>query len=250
MFNMIYCEFLKMKRLKIFPTMLGVCAIFPLMFLFTENKGAVINWNKYMFREQMGSSFTFILVFIIVAATLVSKEFTDNTARELYSYPTTRIKIFVSKIIVTIIIIAVVYMFKFCIIIVLGLIVPHENLTTNIIFTYLKVNFYIIIFQSALVPITVFIASVSRNLIAPIIYGVSLWMLDIVAFNLSEKVVQTMPSCLVMLPIMPLLDKYNSTAPITASMVTIPQISILSAVVTFIVGIALCTLYYKKADIG
>lgn len=250
MVNMIYCELLKMKRAKFFSTLCGICFIFPLMFLFTENKGAVINWNRYMFREQMSSSFTFILVFVIVAVSLIYTEFTNNTAINLYSYPTTRIKITISKIIMTIIIIAAVYILKFCITIVFGLSVQHEKLTTDLIFTYSKVNLYIILFQSALVPVTVFIASLSRNLVGPIIYGISLWGLNLLAFNLNEKIAQITPSCLVMVPIWPLLDKYNSTSPVTPSMVIVPQISILSAVVTFAIGMILCIVYYKKTDIA
>lgn len=246
MVNAVYCEFLKVKKTLLY-IMLGLI-VFQLSFLI-KNIGAVdpINWHSHLIHVELVNFFsTYIVMFVMIAAYIFSREFKDNTATILYSYPLSVIKIFISKLIFITFIIISVYVIEFTLTLLGGLMIPHEELTGEIILIHSKIHVYSIFFQIALSPLTIFISLLSRNIIIPSIYGISLMFMNVLAMNIKKCYFQCVPS---LLPALPVLMHFRTLESLSADMINIPQRSILAGIVTFLVGITACVLYYKKADI-
>ena len=131
-----------------------------------------MTWNKYLFQvEQMSFIITNIAMFVLIAAYIYTREFSCNTANILFTYPMSRIKIFMSKLIVILVITLCITVLQILLTVLGGLLLPHEALTREILLGHLKMNLYALIFQYAILPIAIFIALLSRNVIMPMVYG-------------------------------------------------------------------------------
>lgn len=175
MLNMIYSELLKLKNTyMIIIVLIGgtVSTVIMVLARFISSEH-MMTFEKYAYNiEQMNFLILYIVLFSIIVSFVFSREFTDKTASVLYSYPTSRIKIFMSKLITVYILIFIVYVIEIASI-PLGYYfltgsIPAESLMIRDI----KANLYSLFFQFLLIPIPVLIANISKNNILPIVYGI------------------------------------------------------------------------------
>lgn len=174
MFNIIYSEFLKLKKSYIMSIAL-VCGVIGSIIMIVANliTGSAMTFEKFAGNiHQMNFSILDIILFSLVSAFVFSREFTDKTANILYAYPISRMKIFISKLITVYILIFLVY-FTQCISIYLGYYIA-DGITpsTALIMKDIKANGVSILFQFLLIPIPILIANVTRNIMLPLVYGI------------------------------------------------------------------------------
>jgi bacitracin transport system permease protein len=135
--------------------------------------GSAMTFEKFAGNiHQMNFSILDIILFSLISAFVFSREFTDKTANILYTYPISRMKIFISKLITVYILIFFVYFIQ-CISIYLSYYIANGIIPSRIlIMNDIKANMVSILFQFLLVPIPILIANVTRNIMMPLVYGI------------------------------------------------------------------------------
>ncbi len=225
MFNIIYAEFVKLKKSYILViTLMGGLLMPAIQFW-----GKVIDKEYYTgipkeVRESflqgyignieiMSFHFTYSIIFSLIAGYIVSREFTDKTTNVLYSYPIDRIKILIGKFIVICILVLLVYIVQF-ISSYLGIYIVWKELPlAEFIRTDIKINIYSALLQFILLPIPILIASITKNIIFPIVYGVLGALAGMVLLLVMTKNSIEAQFCPLALPVLPFYH-YNMGDPI------------------------------------
>ena len=123
MFNIIYSEFIKLKKSYILIIALFSGVLMPgIQFVadmashrnelvaLTERVGFLE--DRIVDIDRISVLFVYIIIFCLIAAYVFSREYTDKTANILYAYPISRIKIFFGKLITIYILIVFVYIIQ------------------------------------------------------------------------------------------------------------------------------------------
>lgn len=174
MLNIIYSEFLKLKRSYIISISL-ICGVLVSILMIFGNllAGIGMSFEKFACNiQQINFSILNIILFSLISAYVFSREFTDKTASILYTYPISRMKIFISKLIAIYMLIFLVYFIQ-CISVCLSYyitdgIIPSSALIT----THIKGNIVSMLFQFLLIPIPILIANITKNIMIPTVYGI------------------------------------------------------------------------------
>ncbi|WP_406542133.1 ABC transporter permease [Clostridium ljungdahlii] len=119
MFNIVYSEFLKLKKSYLVIITLIAAIFVPILeciqALSNNYRGSSETLRNTLFMnyrvniEVICFQFLYIVFFSLIASYVFSREFTDKTANTLFIYPSSRIKIFIGKLITVYIIIAFAY---------------------------------------------------------------------------------------------------------------------------------------------
>jgi ABC-type transport system involved in multi-copper enzyme maturation permease subunit len=216
-------------------------------------QGAFVNWNRYIFQvEQMTVMFTGTAMYILISAYIYTREFSCGTVNTLFSYPVSRAKIFAAKFIIIVLIMFCAMALQLTLTILGGLLLPHEKFTTEIFIAHLRLQLYVLILQCAILPVSTFIALVSRNIIMPIVYGGLVTTINVSVTGLKIKSINDyLPS---MYPISILFNSFKEVGKgemlMVNSKLTLSNSSIFIAAITFIISITFCVIYYLKTDIN
>lgn len=242
MYNAIYCEFLKIKRSPIFLVLIiGALAEPLLMFWGQIFREDIVEWDNYMGNIE---AMTFLVVglslFTLVASYIYTREFTERIAYTIYSYPLSKTKIFICKLITVFACIAFVYVLQFIAMLITGSIIDHEPLAKDFLILNIKIYCYSMLFQFAIAPLGILIGSVSRNLVVPMAYSVigTIMTISVAEFNESNIYFP------LYYPAMPVISVGKNSMELV-----INNQSIVIALIFFIITSALCIIYYEKGDI-
>ncbi|AGY76951.1 ABC transporter permease [Clostridium autoethanogenum] len=249
MFNIVYSEFLKLKKSYLVIITLIAAIFVPILeciqALSNNYRGSSETLRNTLFMnyrvniEVICFQFLYIVFFSLIASYVFSREFTDKTANTLFIYPSSRIKIFIGKLITVYIIIAFAYFIQ-SISTYLTLYISWRNLLPSyLIVKDIEVNLYSMLFQFLLIPIPILIGNLTKNIIFPVIYGI-LGAVSSAFMMLMGIYMQVDP---LMLPALPIYYFYKGD-PIDYVLV------ISSAVLTFGVSIFLCLYHYINGDIN
>lgn len=185
MLNMIYSEFLKLKKTYMAPVILiGGLSSTILMVIAKMMTGEYMGFEKYAYNiEMLNNLMLYIILFSLIAAYVFSREFIDKTANVLYSYPVNRIKIFISKLITVYILIIFTYLIE-----TVSIPLSHYFLygafpKESLIIKDIKANSLSMLFQFLLAPIPILIGNISKNIIMPSIYGILCFISSNIAAN-------------------------------------------------------------------
>lgn len=263
MFNAIYCEFLKLKKSKFYLYLLIITCFFPIAsssnLLGTSTS---IHWTSYIFQTwQWTPGLLTIPVSTLIVSYIFTKEFHFKTMSTLFCYPLNKSKIFFSKLIAAVILIAFVMLFQFLLVILIGLSLKHDELTSQIFFIYLKINLYELFCIYAILPIGLLISLVCKNSILPLIYSfilslanmyISIYILKLKTdymgsflYNNQDYFATYHPMLVFqncVKPIKTLMNISLSSVPLHASSIIIDSL-------VFAIGIILCLSYYSKCEI-
>lgn len=185
MLNTIYSEFLKLKKTYIIP-LIFICGILMtiLMFLARFITEHDMPFEKYAYNiEQVNFLMLYTVLFSITTACIFSREFTDMTANILYTYPVSRVKIFISKLIALYIIVFFTYAIE-----ALSIPISYYFLNgifpeANLIIKDIKANVYSLFFQVLIIPMPILVANISKNFIIPSSYGILSFILSNLLVN-------------------------------------------------------------------
>ncbi|BCZ49232.1 ABC transporter permease [Clostridium gelidum] len=256
MFNIIYSEFIKLRKSFIFiialiggvlmPGVQFVGAIGTVAEHYNEIQQVSIEpfLKSYIGNiEVMSFQFTYIIIFSLIAAYIFSREFTDKTSNILYTYPISKIKIFIGKFITIYILILFVYIIQFITTYLSLYIAWGELPSAEFISNDMKVNLYSVLLQFLLIPIPVLIANITKNIIFPIVYGVLGAVIEMLLMGITIKGSIYGQFCPLLLPSLPFYH-YHMGDPIDF------VITSGSAVITFGVFMFLCIYHCSNADIN
>lgn len=174
MLNIIYSEILKLKKSYIISvSLIGGVIMSILMASGNLLAGIAMSFEKFACNiEQMNAGILNIVLFSLIAGYVFSREFTDKTASILHTYPISRMKIFISKLITIYILIFLVYFIQ-CISTYLSYYIADGIVPSSIlILNNIKANIVSMLFQFLLIPIPILIANISENIMMPAVYGI------------------------------------------------------------------------------
>ncbi|MBU3100081.1 MULTISPECIES: ABC transporter permease [Clostridium] len=253
MFNLIHCEFLKLKKSYLFLTIAIIILIPPiLLYIKWHSEYNLIIWDMYLFQEEISSTALINLpMYVFISSYIYTREFSYNTAQTLFSYSISRPQIFISKFLTIVIMTSCIMILQLLFAVLAGLLLPHEPLTMGIVLGYLKINIYILVAQYAILPIAIFIAQVSRNIILPMVYGGIITVFNICVPQLKSGIIEYLP---ITYPIQIMTNSfktniYRQDIMIINNSIPLSSVSIVLAILTFIIGITMCITYYLKTDI-
>lgn len=250
MLNIIYSEFFKLKKsyiliialisgilmpgIQIISNIVNDYSIIPV-----KDRERFFQYNVLAI-DRMSILIVYIIVFCLIATYIFSREYTDKTINILYTYPISKGKIFSGKFITICMIIVFIYLIRI-LTTYLGLYMEWRVLPPlKFIYKDMKVNIYSALLQFLLIPIPIFIANITKNIIFPIIYGLLGTVVVGLLLGSGAKVYsQFFPLALPVLP----FYYYHKGDPIDF------VITIGSAVITFSLFMCLCIYHYNNEDI-
>lgn len=259
MLHVIYCEFSKLKKSYLYVVLLAVALFFPVLLLVGWTiQGAHVTWNKYLLQiEQISVLFLNLSLFAMTAAYIFTREYSYNTAHSLFCYPAGRIKIFISKVVVTIAVSSATLILQLGLGILGGLVLQHEPLTISIITGHLRMTLFILIYECAILPIAILIALLSKNVIMPVVYGGFVSVLILITSEIRSISIETLKEYVPFFyPIQILFNSIRgsdldpSGYVLVKSGVYLYAPPCIIALSVFVVGLLSCILYYSKTDIN
>jgi hypothetical protein len=187
LYNIISTELQKLKNCKILwaiPT-ISLIPNFLVFLIYASNpKFPIVVWKDYFLLPVMLINLLVgIGFFALLTGFIFSREYQEHMINNLFTYPIRRFNIFVGKLMVMFLIIAVTLFSSFVLSILSGLILKHEPLTTTLVFEYLRAYMLMVIMHFALVPIVAQLSISKRNIIPPIILGICAMVLNIIILN-------------------------------------------------------------------
>ncbi|MCT4619336.1 MAG: ABC transporter permease [Marinisporobacter sp.] len=187
MLSLIYTEVLKLKRNKIL-WLLPIGGLLPsilnLMIIIGNSKHYAIHWegafkNNFMFMTLIMA----VALFSLISGYVFSREYTENTVNSLYTYPVDPAKFVFAKLMVIFMMIYVTLIINYGSILGGGLLAIQEPLTGSLLMETVKKQVIVGIMFFALAPVGAFLGVIGKNVIPPIVLGISGVITNIVAIN-------------------------------------------------------------------
>lgn len=247
MLDGIYSEFLKLKR-----TGCYICVLltsFICLYFSTMNKQSVtsLNWYGYFFNFEFQAFLIFYAMVIPnIVAMVFLREFSCNTASIEFAYPRGRFGAFINKFIISILMIAVIYIISYICIVLSGFILLKTPLTLGVLGNHLKVFLVSFAFQVALVPLAATVALLGKSMIISFVYSIAL-IIGNASYMLGVKYQEFIFSVLPAAPI----AKFQSTIcqiPVPLNLV-ITRLDIYLGIFAFLIGTTACLIFYRNANI-
>lgn len=242
MLNIIYCELLKLKKSYI----MHVVLIGGMFMSILMNLVILVSNERHRTFESYSSNteiVNFLLLYIILFSLIVgyvfSREFTDKTSSIVYTYPISRIEIFIGKLITIYILISLVYLVEIISIYLGYYILYHTLPESTFIISHIKYNIYSLIFQFLLMPIPILITNISKNIMLPVVYGI---VGTIVTNVLGE-------SDFLFARYFPLAVPYNFIKKLYYPNLVDLKYNVISGISCFIISMIICIYQYNKAEI-
>lgn len=254
MFNIVYSEFLKLRKSYLFTIALVTSIFLPaiafVVTLLNDYSGIskVLRYTlikDYRINIEINCFvFLYTVLFALIAGYIFSREFTDKTDSVLYAYSISRTKIFIGKLLTLYIIILFIYIVQFLAAYLTLLMVWHELPSKAFMVADVKVSIYSALAQFLLMPIPILIGNATKNIIFPVIYGVlgAVSCMGTIAAGSIYSAVYMQFSPL-MLPALPMYY-FHAGDPIDFVLTTA------SAVLTFTIFMFLAIYHYNKMDIN
>lgn len=174
MINVIYSEFLKLKKssymLLILASALTMPIIMNIAILIVQDKNRTFDSYAYNI-EQISCLLIYGIVFCIISGYVFSREYSHKTASTLYSYPCSRIKIFIGKLFVIYATISLIYLIQ-CIAIYIGYYKLFGFIEREALINDIKANLCSLLCQMMIIPIPILLAIFKKNIIIPVAYGI------------------------------------------------------------------------------
>lgn len=248
MFNIIYSEFLKLKKSYIIILALIISVFIPIFQCIVSLSNDYSNISDTLrytlikdYRinvELICFQFLYVVFFSLISSYIFSREFTDKTTNILYTYPISRTKIFIAKLITVYILILAVYFIQFMTAYVTLYICWGYFPAKNFITEDIKVNTYSLFAQLLLMPIPILIGNISKNIILPVVCG-TLASISNMFIILTGIYMQMSP---LMLPAIPVYY-FHVGDPLDFIIITV------NTILTFCISIFICICHYNHVDI-
>ena len=242
MLNIIYCELLKLKKSYI----IHLAVISGMFMLILMDLVSLINKEKFQSFKHYSSTIEMLnilllytILFSLITGYVFSREFTDKTASVIYACSISRFKIFISKLITIYILISLVYIVRIISIYLSYYILMHTLPESTFIVNHIEYNVYSLIFEFLLMPIPILITNMSKNLIAPVVYGIVGTIVTMITLGSSSLVIKYFP----------LVAPYEFVEKIYRPNLVNLNYSVISGIICFIVSMIISIYQYNRDDI-
>lgn len=199
MLDILYSEILKFKRSWML-WLIPIGGLFPVLIVLMAYASPDYKANYYPYYKWEfffdGAYFYLIglskAVFIILAGYVFTREYQLNTINTIFTYPFSRFKVFICKLIVIFPLVFSVFLASLIFTIISYQVIEHNPLTIDVLLTFIKYGFIMTIVSMALIPSAILVSIIARNVIAPIVLGI----INLLCFAaMSSKVCWFVPVC-------------------------------------------------------
>lgn len=235
MFDFIYAEILKIKKSKVVLCLILTSIILPgiwfFLSLFYYPHSA---WASASIEVE---DFTFLiletLIFVLLSNYVFVKEYSYDTKGIEYAYPVHRIKIYVSKLLVTYMILLLIYTIHFFVVL-LGLALTMTMFSIkNMLFSHFEAYLLSILLQFCIIPIMVILGNVLKKYSYSILISILIYFFTLFLFALNKY--RNWPFIFQYMPILN-IDKVGSKA------------NGIYALITFLIAFIIGAVQYWKMD--
>lgn len=242
--NILYAEFMKLKRSYITPAVLVSAVFIPIViFINLKQPKEILNQDFYM-NTLLNIDMFQIAVFnnimtALVSGYIFSREYTDKSANVTYSYGYSRFKIDAGKFIVSVILIMLEQIINLAVISLL-FIFKGYTIPGDVFILQCKVAVISFIISIVMMSVPALIGIWSKNIIAPVIYGVIQSVFSILIGSLGGIYVQIFPMSL---PVVPIYYYFVKDPIDYVALITSISLIVIFSISAFMV-------YIKKSDIN
>lgn len=242
--NILYAEFMKLKRSYITPAVLVSAVFIPIViFINLKQPKEILNQDFYM-NTLLNIDIFQIAVFnnimtALVSGYIFSREYTDKSANVTYSYGYSRFKIDAGKFIVSVILIMLEQIINLAVISLL-FIFKGYTIPGDVLILQCKVVAISSIISIVMMSVPALIGIWSKNIIAPVIYGAIQAVFSILIGSLGGIYVQIFP---ISLPVVPIYYYFVKDPIDYVALITSISLIVIFSISAFMV-------YIKKSDIN
>lgn len=188
MFDLMYSEVLKLKKSKtilgIFMSCLFIPVIWSLLGPFYTEK---FTWKTYT--SGLEDSMFMVIgtaAFVLLTSYIFLREYQDDTEKELFTYPVSKISILICKIVIIYIIIALIYFLHFALVFAGGLLVVQEPLTKEYFLRHGRAYLWSMLLEFSLIPLIVFFVNLFKNITISAIIAVLIVFSNFCMFEINK----------------------------------------------------------------
>lgn len=228
MLDLLYSEFLKLKKSKTIILIILISILFPVFwFLITPFNTQKQTWIIYTSNsEDIMFMVVGVIAFVLLSSHIFVREYSYDTMKLIYSYPVSKISIFISKVLTIYVLIAIIYFLHFIIVFAGGIVVIDEPLTKDFLFRHVEAYINSIILEFSLVPLLIFLINIFKNTIASAMIALFILISNFCIYEIGWYSYWPF-----ILPCIPIMNFYSSI-----DMINTAKLSI----TTFVIGILLC----------
>jgi ABC-type transport system involved in multi-copper enzyme maturation permease subunit len=243
MFSIYRSEFLKLKRTKIYWAMLSLAVLGN--FISVLFSGDIKNAFY-----QHGSLLIFLtpFVFALITGYIFSKEYNDRVINQLFTYPVSRIRIFIAKLIAIYSMIVITFVLSCLIVIAVGTAkVFTGDVTVELFMRGITMNLFACGLSFGTIPVAAAVVIVGKNIVPSMVLGaVASLVTTALKIGKQDLILVLFPwgTPYYMINVFN-TDRFGQTGEISPYIGT--GLIILS--VTFLISLIFCLWYYNKSEI-
>lgn len=171
MLNILWTELLKLKRTNLLWLVI-IGAITPaLLNCLVEIEH--LDWENFLQNNLIFYTLlTGSVMFALIGGYIVAREFIERTANQLFAYPYHRSLLMMGKFMVILLIILIMFLVNFFVVILSGMMIGEEPLSTEILWKYAGIYVWMFVLQALLIPMIMTAGMVGKSYVPPIVLGV------------------------------------------------------------------------------
>lgn len=250
MFSVFYTEILKLKNTKLYwlvllgvlPTCL-VCLIEFLPKVFLQGTNTVFDMQDIFYRQGMAVTILGPALFALMTGFIVAREYQERTINQLFTYPASRIRFLLAKLLVVFLLIVITVFLSFVLVIGFTLLVEH-HIDVTALWMGMKMNILICALSFGTIPVAAAISIIGKNIMPSSILAVIVSIIAVISEAGHGMHAILFPW---VTPYWPVRDLAQGIAQMGPNPYAIPAMIIL--ILTFVVSLTFCILYYNRADV-
>ncbi len=172
MFRVTMTEIYKLKRTKILYLCL-VGAGVPLLINSLGVTQSEMTWEQYYFMNWNLSFLMSPVIFSVLAGYLFVREYHEKTINQLFMYPYSRVKYFIGKFIVCLVLITFTFLLLMLGMLIVGYFIIPDPISMSQLSSFFLMSAITIIAHWMLVPIAIFVSILAKSYIPSVVLGIS-----------------------------------------------------------------------------
>lgn len=252
MFNIYRCEMLKLKHTRLFwaiwlPAIMGNLISLMILLPKMTTSGDVASANLQQMFYRLGNVFTILgpFIFALVTGYIISREYSDRTINQLFTYPISRVRILTAKLGVIFTMILLTSALSCVTAVLFGTLkVVTGSVSFNMLIYGISMSLLSGLLSFGTIPLAAAVSMVGKSVIPSMVLG-SFASLVTLLLEIGHGMATILfPWTTPYLPVREFGEGFAETGPnpYTAIALTI-------LVVIFLISLAFCLIYYHKSEV-
>jgi bacitracin transport system permease protein len=175
MYDILYTEFLKLKRSKVTIMILigGITPALMTFLAFSDKSQNFINtWGWFFNTTLMLMCYIAPALFSLITGIIIIDEYQNNTLNLLFTCPVQRIKFLLCKYLIIVPVITLTYALSIIFTLIFGLLLNHNVLTNSLVISDIKINMWMVVLNIALLPLASAVSLYGKSIIGVSALGI------------------------------------------------------------------------------